>query len=195
MRQFIVSLTLAAATALIGTTAYADVSTDPVKLLLEISGLDLSNATIAKRLTSDRRFRSNDPRMQGRLYRFEDGQRVKLYGHKFKSAKQIDKITVIYNAQTEAFTDTAKSLTEAFGPPNEKQPGTLTWRVENPNSRETQAKFVRVLISQNKSGKWTISADRRLGKRGNNVQRDAKAKAKQHQSLARSTTATSTERD
>jgi len=171
MRKFL----LAAILALLASPVLANDGIDPVLIMIAESGLDLADPTVSARLKADRQFKSNDPIMRSRVYRTDDKRRVKLIGHAFDKPNQVDKIVVTYGERTPQFEATTQALTQAFGSPVSKNRDVLTWRVENPNKRNTQSTHVRIIIGQNKNGKWMISADRRLGKKGRKNRRVAKS--------------------
>ncbi|WP_409433605.1 hypothetical protein ACJ3XI_03610 [Litorimonas sp. RW-G-Af-16] len=169
MTRRLLTLAIAASfvASLSGQTQAQD-SQDPIYILLNEAGLDLSNPDQNATLKPDRAFKSNDPRMKSRVYKVKNGPRVKLVGHKFDDVSQIDQISLVYGQENGAY-DTAKTaLTAAFGAPSAKRPNIHVWRLKNTAPTSTQSDTIKVISSTNTRDKFVITADRQLGGKGNN---------------------------
>ena len=83
-----------AGTIFIGFTSigFAQNTADPIRILMVQSGLDLTDPNFSKNFQTDRKFRSNEPRLSRRIYQLDDKRRIKLVGQKFKKLDQVEKI-------------------------------------------------------------------------------------------------------
>lgn len=140
----------------------------PIEILLDQVKLDLSNPEANAKRTIDKDFKSNSPSVRSRIYKLNDGTRVKLVGKKFDRVSDIDKIKITYPRDQSSYKRTQAALSENFGKPAAKRPDILVWRLNNTTRSSTQRKTIKIIATSRDAEKQTITANRQRGGKGNN---------------------------
>jgi len=153
--------------------APAQANDRPIEILLKEVSLDLSNPDATANRVIDKDFKSNDPSIRSRIYKLNDGTRVKLVGRDFDKVSSIDKIRVTYPHEAVTYNNSEAALIANFGAPSKKRPGIFVWSLDNTTQSSTQSKTFKIIAIVEDAKKRTITINRQRGGRGNNPRRAA----------------------